>query len=96
MAPVAIKMFTVFCFCLVFITTVMLLLSGKSGLPANDLVPGAGAAFVSRQRLVKENAINALWELLCGGSASTGCWMRAGRQLKMSLSTWWFSEIISY
>lgn len=57
MAPAAIKMFTVFWFCLVFITTVMLLLSVKFGLPANDLVPGARLAFNSLQRLIKENTI---------------------------------------
>lgn len=57
MAPEAIKMFTVFRFCLVFITTVMLLLSVKFGLPANDLVPGAGMAFNSLQKLIKENTI---------------------------------------
>lgn len=59
MAPVAIKMLTVFCFCLVFITTVLLLLSVKFGLPANDLVPVAGTAFGFLQRLIKENTIKA-------------------------------------
>ena len=96
MAPVAIKMFAVFCFCLVFITTVMLLLSMNFGLPANDLVPGAGMAFGFLWRLIKENTIKSHWELLCGGSASTGCWLRAGRQLKMSPGTREFSEILSY
>lgn len=84
MAPVAIKMFTVFCFCLVFITTVMLLLSTKFGLPANELLPGTGMAFGFLQRLIKENTIKSCWEFLCGGSAFTGCWLRAGRQLKIS------------
>lgn len=87
MAPVAIKMFTVFCFCLVFITTVMLLLSVKFGLPANELLPGTGTAFGFLQRLIKENTIKSCWEFLCGGSASTGCWLGAGRQLKMSPGT---------
>lgn len=84
MAPVVIKMFTVFCFCLVFITTVMLPLSVKFGLPANELLPGTGTTFVFLQRLIKENTIKSHWEFLCGGSASTECWLRAGRQLKMS------------
>lgn len=96
MAPVAIKMFTVFLFCLVFITTVMLLLSVKFGLPANDLVPEAGMAFGFLQRLIKENTIKSLWELLCGGSASTRCWLRASRQLKMSPGIQGFSEIFGY
>lgn len=95
MAPVAIKMFRVFWFCLVFITIVMLLLSVKSGLAANDLVPGAGKAFGSLQRLIKENTIKSLWQLLCGGSASTRCWLGAGRKLKMSPGTLGFSEIFS-
>lgn len=95
MAPVAIKMLTVFCFCLVFITIVMLLLSVKFGLPANDLVPVAGTAFGFLQRLIKENTIRARWELLCGGWASTGCWLTAGTHLKMSPGTRGFSEILS-
>lgn len=96
MAPVAIKMFTGFWFCVVFISTVMLSLSVKFGLPAKDLVPGAGMAFGFLQRLIKENAMKSLWELLCGGSAYTKCWLKAGRQLKKSPGTWWFSEIHIY
>lgn len=84
MAPVAIKMFTVFWFCLVFITTVMLLLYVKFWLPANELLPGTGTTFGFLQRLIKENTIKSCWEFLNGGSASTGCWLRAGRHLKMS------------
>ena len=57
MASVAIKMFTVFCFCLVSITTVILLLPVKFGLLANDLVPGSGMAFGFLQRLIKEKTI---------------------------------------
>lgn len=101
MAPVAIKMFTVFCFCLVFITTVMLLLSVKFGLPANELLPGTGMAFGFLQRLIKENTIKSHWEFLCGGSASTGQWLRAGktaedvtRHTKVSPGTQGLSEIL--
>lgn len=53
------------------------------GLPANDLAPGAGTAFGFLQRLIKENAIKSCWGVLLGGSAGTGCWLGAGRQLKM-------------
>lgn len=96
MAPMAIKAFTVFWFCLVFSATVLLLLFVKSGLPTNDLVPRAGTPFGFLERLIKENTIKSHWELLCGGSASTRCWLRAGRQLKMPPGTWGFSEIPSY
>lgn len=77
MAPVAIKMFTVFCFCLVFITTVMLLLSVKFELPANDLVPGMALYFL--QRLLEDNTVKSCWKSLCVNLAFTGCWEQTAK-----------------
>lgn len=77
MAPVAIKMLTVFCFCLVFITTVMSLLSVKFVLPANDMVPGTALCFL--QRLLKDNTVKSHWKLLCGILAFTGCWEQTAK-----------------
>lgn len=76
-APLAIKMFTVFCFCLVFITTVMLLLSVKFELPANDLVPGMALYFL--QRLLKDNTVKSCWKLLCVNLDFTGCWEQTAK-----------------